>query len=67
MDQVAPGAASKTIRENRAAIKVLFDHGHDPQIGNKPLGPIRELRATDTGDTYRMPAAYLARAEPVPA
>lgn len=25
------------------------------------------VRATDTGDTYRMPAAYLARAEPVPA
>lgn len=35
----------------------------------EPIGPRRgwRVRATDTGETYRMPAPYLARAEPVAA
>ena len=35
----------------------------------EPVGPRRgwRVRATDTGETYRMPAPYLARAEPVAA
>ena len=37
-------------------MKVLFNHGQDPQIGNKILGPIDELSADDDGPLrYRVP------------
>lgn len=42
MERIAPGAAKKTLRDDAARkkgakIKVLFDHGMDPSIGDKPL------------------------------
>ena len=49
------GAFAKTIKESRASIRVLYDHGHDPQIGNKPLGPIKELREENYGPFYEVP------------
>jgi len=55
LERVAPGAFKKTFQENRAGMKVLFDHGKDQQIGNKPLGPIAELRETATGADYVVP------------
>jgi len=55
LERISPTAFNKTFAENRAGMKVLYDHGHDPQIGNKPLGPIQELRATDTGAYYEVP------------
>lgn len=55
MERVAPGAFKKTMRENRDSIKVLYDHGHDPQIGNKVLGPLRDLREDDAGGYYEVP------------
>lgn len=55
LERVARGAATKTIRENRAAIKVLFDHGHDPDLGNKVLGPLAELEEDDQGLRYGLP------------
>ena len=55
MERIAPGAFKKTFRENGNAIKVLFDHGHDPSIGNKPLGPIRQLYEDDEGAAYEVP------------
>lgn len=54
IEEIAPGAFTKTIRENRDAIKVLFNHGFDPQIGDKPLGRIKELREDDIGALYRV-------------
>lgn len=44
LERTVKGAFSKTIRENRSNIKVLYDHGYDPQIGNKVLGAIDDLR-----------------------
>jgi HK97 family phage prohead protease len=44
LERTAPGAFKQTIREDRAAMRVLFDHGFDTQIGNKVLGPIENLR-----------------------
>ena len=55
MERLAPGAFRKTIRENRDAIKVLFQHGMDPQIGDKPLGPIDALREDSEGAYYEVP------------
>lgn len=54
MERIAPGAFTKTFRENRGNIKVLFDHGHDPSIGNKPLGPIRDLKQDGEGAYYEV-------------
>lgn len=52
MERMAPGAFSKTFDENREAIRCLYQHGKDPQIGLKPLGPVRELDQDETGALY---------------
>jgi len=44
LERVAPGAFTKTIKENRDNIKVLFNHGFDPQIGQKVLGSPSDIR-----------------------
>lgn len=54
LERVAPGAFKKTFRENRGGMKVLFDHGHDPSIGNKPLGAIRNLTEDERGAFYEV-------------
>jgi HK97 family phage prohead protease len=54
MERIAPGAFSKTISENRGGMRVLFDHGHDPSIGNKPLGAIRSLEEDTEGARYEV-------------
>ena len=55
LERIAPGAFDDTIARDLSRVKVLFDHGHDPQLGNKPLGPIRSIEATDTGVAYEVP------------
>src|SRR4051795_9208562 len=55
LERVAPGAFRKTFAEQRDRMRVLFQHGRDPQIGDKPLGPIRELREDGTGAYYEVP------------
>lgn len=55
MERVAPGAFADTFREDAGTVKVLFDHGHDPTLGNKPLGPIDKLREDKTGAYYEVP------------
>lgn len=62
MERVARGAFKKTFRENRSGIRALFQHGYDPSIGDKPLGPIDDLREDDVGGYYEVPlldAAYV--------
>lgn len=55
MERIAPGAFAKTIREQRDDIKVLFQHGHDPMVGDKPLGPIDQLEEDRQGARYEVP------------
>jgi hypothetical protein len=55
LERVDRGAYTQTIAEDRARMKVLFDHGFDPQIGNKVLGPIRDLRPDTRGAYYEVP------------
>lgn len=43
LERVAPDAFAQSTAEHRDRLKVLFDHGFDPTIGNKVLGPIRSL------------------------
>ncbi len=54
LERIAPGAFARTIAERGDQIKALYDHGHDPQIGNKPLGAFRELREDETGGYYEI-------------
>jgi HK97 family phage prohead protease len=55
LERFAPGAFKKTITENRESMKVLFQHGYDYVIGDKPLGPIDELLEDETGAFYAVP------------
>lgn len=64
IERIAPGAFSDTFAEDRAAIRCLFQHGMDPQAGDKPLGPILTLREDPTGAFYEVrlldTASYVA-------
>src|SRR5215471_19419085 len=55
LERISPGAFTKTITENRERMRVLFQHGKDPLVGEKPLGPIASLRADDKGLAYEVP------------
>jgi HK97 family phage major capsid protein len=55
MERFTATSMNKTLRENRDRMRVLFQHGMDPQVGDKPLGPISELKATRTGAHYAVP------------
>jgi HK97 family phage prohead protease len=54
MERVAPGAFKKTIAENGKRMRVLFQHGMDPQIGDKPLGSIDVLKEDSQGPRYEV-------------
>jgi len=47
MERTVRGAFSKTMAEALGArtmpVKMLYDHGFDPSIGNKPLAPVESL------------------------
>jgi phage head maturation protease len=55
MERFAAGSTRKTLRESRSTIRPLFQHGRDPQVGDKPLGPIRLLEERDTGAYAEVP------------
>lgn len=62
LERIAPGAFKKTIDENRDQIKVLYDHGHDPSVGNKPLGKVVDIREEDgaaVGEVHLFDATYV--------
>lgn len=50
MERIAPGAFTKTLQERTP--KVLFQHGHDPTVGDKPLGVPRTIEARDHGEWF---------------
>jgi hypothetical protein len=55
LERVAPGAYSETIQGDKSSMRVLYDHGFDPQLGNKPLGPLSTLREDAIGGYYEVP------------
>ena len=55
IERFAPGSMTKTLAEGFERIKVLFQHGKDPQIADKPLGPIQRLEPDTTGAYYEVP------------
>ncbi len=55
LERISPGAFKKTMQENRDGMRVLFQHGKDPQIGEKVLGTIDALREDASGAFYEVP------------
>src|SRR3954471_2041538 len=49
MERFAPGAHKKTLREGRDRLRVLFQHGQDPETGDKPIAEIRDVYEDDQG------------------
>jgi len=52
MERFAPGAFRKTFQESRDRMRLLFQHGMDPDVGDKPIGTIDQLREDDEGGYY---------------
>ena len=52
LERIAPGAFTKTFRESRDQMRVLLEHGYDPQLGDKPIATISDLREDATGAYY---------------
>lgn len=50
VEKIAPGAYRKTLAEHTP--RVLFQHGRDPQIGDKPIAAPEVLREDETGPYY---------------
>lgn len=59
LERVAPGAFDETFAEygpqGRGWIRAIFDHGHDPHIGMKPIGVPTVLEARAEGAYYEVP------------
>jgi phage head maturation protease len=49
MERIELGAASKTISENKANMRILLQHGRDPSLGEKPIAPIDFLEENEFG------------------
>lgn len=54
LERIAPGAFERTIKANRDRVKVLYDHGKDQRLGNRPLGTIDDLREDKKGAYYEV-------------
>lgn len=54
-EQIAPGAFKRTIANNGNRVKVMFNHGMDPTIGQKPLGKPSVLEERTKGLWLEVP------------
>jgi HK97 family phage prohead protease len=52
MERVGRGSFAETIERDRSRYRVLLEHGKDPVIARRPLGPIKELREDQRGVAY---------------
>lgn len=55
LERVLPGATKRTIKNNLASMRSQFDHGYDPQIGDKPLGPVERAFEDGEGTVFEVP------------
>lgn len=57
VERIAPGAFKRTIknRSGETPVRALFDHGFDPQLGDKPLGIPEVLEERDKGPYQETP------------
>lgn len=61
LERISPGAYKKTFKDDASRknagekIKCLLEHGHDPQVADKPLGVPRSLAEDGNGARYEVP------------
>jgi hypothetical protein len=55
VEQIVRGAFKKTLKERGDRVKVLFNHGFDPSIGDKPLGRPSSMVEDDKGLAVEVP------------
>lgn len=67
IERIAPGAFKKTLRESADRVKVLFNHGMDPQIGDKPLGRASVIEEDAHGLRVEVPLARTSYNEDIKA
>jgi len=49
MERVAPGAFSKSIKENLSNVRAILSHGKDPSLGQTVLGKIESIEEVPDG------------------
>jgi len=54
LERIAPGAFEDSFTSRSDSVRVLYDHGHDPMIGNKPLGNPRVMAEDERGAYYEV-------------
>ena len=54
-ETIAPGAFARSIKNKGTGIKVLFNHGMDPSIGDKPLGRASTIQEDGKGLYVEVP------------
>lgn len=67
LERIARGAFAESFSDRRSQIRCLFDHGYDPQVGNKPLGTPDVLREEKIGAYYEVglfDAGYVNQLKP---
>ncbi len=52
LERIGSGAFKDTFRDQKSQIRVIFQHGRDPHIGDKPLGAPDVLREDERGAYY---------------
>lgn len=55
VERLAPGAFQNTLKQRADKVKVLFNHGFDPSVGDKPLGRPRVMEERDRGLYVEVP------------
>jgi HK97 family phage prohead protease len=55
VERIARGAFRKTLSDDSERVKVLFNHGFDPAIGDKPLGKPAVMREDTVGLWVEVP------------
>ncbi len=55
IERIAPGAFDRTLERRGHRVKILYDHGLDPSIGNKPLGKPEVLEPRQRGLYVEVP------------
>jgi HK97 family phage prohead protease len=55
LERIAGGSYSKTFSEQRDKLRVLFQHGKDPMVGDKPIAVPDVLEERDAGAYHESP------------
>jgi HK97 family phage prohead protease len=67
LERIAPGAFTRTMKQDRPRMRILFQHGADPMIGDKPIAALELLGEDQRGGFfggYLFPVEYALQLVP---